>query len=255
MQQRMTPVPRIETGITPAAAGSVTSYFMSDEELEEVRRRYPASPGKAKKQTAVHLQPKEERTYMGKFSLTEKEYEAELAAGKTKEQIAKEQGVTVGAINYHLHNWGEAAVKASKEEAELMREKNAIKDASDPEKEKLRQEVAAWKQAASEVREELEKANDERDQYKSLAETASEEATGWQGQATALQQRIGELEVEQANSVEQPIQQHVTLDEKGFHFINPQPENEIDRIDRMIVDLQHARQTIAFVNEWARIQN
>lgn len=87
--------------------GEIKKYTLSESELEEIRKKYPAP----KKEAFKVLIPMENYNKskgdsgMVKFKLTADQYFAERTAGKSLEQIAKENGVTAAAIDYHLGKW------------------------------------------------------------------------------------------------------------------------------------------------------
>uniref|UniRef100_UPI000567923E hypothetical protein n=1 Tax=Paenibacillus zanthoxyli TaxID=369399 RepID=UPI000567923E len=106
--RKRTPIPRrdIEQGAAKGPS-KCCEYKLSPEELAEIRAKYPATKRdkKFKPPIEIKTRPKEELSDMAKFTMTEEEYKKAIADGKTKEQIAKECGVTVQAIDYHISKW------------------------------------------------------------------------------------------------------------------------------------------------------
>lgn len=100
-----TPVPRAE-GESADWNNEVKTYTLSPEELARYRGmdkpkdKPPVGPMPEKKAII------EEASDMGTFNLTKEQYLAKRAAGLTRAQIAKEQGVQAGGLLYHLGKFG-----------------------------------------------------------------------------------------------------------------------------------------------------
>ncbi|MDK8193758.1 hypothetical protein QP794_27110 [Paenibacillus sp. UMB7766-LJ446] len=129
-------IPKRENELRAAVSSPVVTTQLSPEELEEIRRKYPATKrDKAfKKPVEIKTRPKGDNDMAKpKFNLTEEQFNAERAAGKTVGQIAEEQGVSEATIYNHISKWTEARKPAQQK---LLREKD-VSPAADPKAELL----------------------------------------------------------------------------------------------------------------------
>lgn len=114
----------------------VTTTQLTPEELEEIRRKYPATKrDKAfKKPVEIKTRPKGDNDMAkAKFNLTEEQFNAERSSGKTIGRIAEEQGVSEATIYNHISKWAEAWKPRHEK---LLREKD-VSPATDPKVELL----------------------------------------------------------------------------------------------------------------------
>ncbi|NQX45328.1 hypothetical protein HQN87_08285 [Paenibacillus tritici] len=117
-----TSIPSRDIEYKSYGSGTVREYKLSPEQLEEVRQKYPAT--KQDKQFVkpiVQNTPVKGEKRMGKFMMTEAEFKAARADGKTIAQIAQEQDVAEATIYKHMSKWAETP-----KETQLLREKEAL---------------------------------------------------------------------------------------------------------------------------------
>lgn len=217
--------------------------MLSPEELEEIRQKYPATKRDKDfiKPIVQNTPPKGEKR-MGKFSMTEAEFKAARAAGKTIAQISKENDVTEATVYKQMNKWTETP-----KETQLPRDKEAQPPVNFPELYKKAQ------QEIEELRAELDQTATGRDEYKRLYEEQFAFAQEYFKQNELLKARAdgavaareaAELDLEQATK-DFEEQEEILLAEitelRGRAGQVPEPATDVHLLDRSIADLTRAK--------------
>lgn len=180
-----TPVPSRAVEYSSTGASGVREYKLTPEQLEEVRQKYPATARDKKfvKPIVQNTLTKGEKR-MGKFTMTEAEFEAARASGKTIAKIAEEQDVAEATVYNSIKRW-EAAGNKNPEHVEqkLLREKETVcatdgqqLDKAIHEIERLTTEVAAKEEVNAVLQRRLESFEEQRLKWKAQVENASKQS-------------------------------------------------------------------------------
>ncbi|WP_405154764.1 hypothetical protein [Paenibacillus sp. FSL K6-0108] len=233
----------------------VTTTQLTPEELEEIRRKYPATKrDKAfKKPVEIKTRTKGDNDMAkAKFDLTEKQFNAERASGKTIGRIAEEQGVSEATIYNHISKWTEAR---KPRQEKLLREKD-VSPAADPkaelldkaekeierlttENQRLDQRMVSAQNEATKAWAEVERLRDKQD----------ESDRQWREQIENRTEKNMELIkerddlIQENNRLMDRIEELKELQEQISHQepVNAVPDSEVQRLDSAIQDLTRAR--------------
>lgn len=165
-------------------AGGVREYKLSPEELEEVRRKYPATKrDKTFKKPVAHNpsadrlpakqrnhKPEEDNEMSGRpekqgpnNGLTKQVFLEQIAAGETVASIEKAWGMKYNTLSFWVKKWDVRGIDAAKaqellaggtpKETQLLREKEALPPAERQAEEvkRLKAEIEYWKAQATEA--------------------------------------------------------------------------------------------------------
>lgn len=236
-------IKRRENELKGSPPSPVTTSQLTPEELEEIRRKYPATKrDKAfKKPVEIKTRPKGD-TDMAKFTLTEEQFNTERAAGKSVAKIAKEQGVSEATIYNHVSKWTEARKPAQEK---LLREKD-VSPGADPKVELL-----------DKAEKEIERLTTENQRLDQRMVSAQNEATKAWAEVERLRDKLDESDRQWAKQVtslmnekEEWLADNVRLEEKVLGLerqtsqqkaVNVVPDSEVQRLDTAIQDLTRAR--------------
>ncbi len=168
---RIVPVRDPERELRSSGSGSVTTYTMSPDELE-------AHFGKT-------IKPSRGDKGVAQFTLSKEEYLKERMAGKSREEIAQAQNVSLAGLGYWLKKWG---IKDSYQEeleigaAMLPPLKLSETDIQLAERidllrrlDEAKEDAASWKQTAEMYRRELEELQFKATDPSKLVDTRFEE--------------------------------------------------------------------------------
>lgn len=220
----------------------VTITQLTPEELEEIRRKYPATKrDKAfKKPVEIKTRPKgDNEMAKAKFNMTEEQFNAERSSGKTIGRIAEEQGVSEATIYNHISKWTEARKPTQQK---LLREKN-VSPASDPKAELL-----------DKAEKEIERLTTENQRLDQRMVSAQNEATKAWAEVERLRDKQDESDQQWTKQVsslmgekEEWLADNLRLEEKVLELQlqisqqNTVPDSEVQRLDTAIQDLTRAR--------------
>lgn len=220
----------------------VTTTQLTPEELEEIRRKYPATKrDKAfKKPVEIKTKPKGDNDMAkAKFNLTEEQFNTERSSGKTIGRIAEEQGVSEATIYNHISKWAEARKPAQQK---LLREKD-VSPAADPKAELL-----------DKAEKEIERLTTENQRLDQRMVSAQNEATKAWAEVERLRDKQDESDQQWTKQVssligekEEWLADNLRLEEKVLELQlqisqqNTVPDSEVQRLDTAIQDLTRAR--------------
>lgn len=255
-------IPRKENELKGSPPSPVTTTQLTPEELEEIRRKYPATKrDKAfKKPVEIKTRPKGDNDMAkAKFNLTEKQFNAERSSGKTIGRIAEEQGVSEATIYNHISKWTEARKPPQQK---LLREKDVsplgppsaeLLGKAEKEIERLTAEVTQLKEHRVELSKEnnrlcvlLKEVEQDRNEYKRVFESGyklSQDQTAKISEHLATINTLrenGDSLIAENNRLTDRI---VELEEHVFQpeEVNAAPISEVQRLDTAIQDLTRAR--------------
>lgn len=245
-------IKRRENELKGSPPSPVTTTQLTPEELEEIRRKYPATKrDKAfKKPVEIKTRPKGDNDMAkAKFNLTEKKFNTERSSGKTIGRIAEEQGVSEATIYNHISKWAEARKPAQQK---LLREKD-VSPASDPkaelldkaekeierlttENQRLDQRMVSAQNEATKAWAEVERLRDKQD----------ESDRQWAKHNEIVQIKNKELVKERDDLIAENNCLTDRIAELEEHVFQPEPVNatpisEVQRLDTAIQDLTRAR--------------
>ncbi|WFR63049.1 hypothetical protein P9222_33220 (plasmid) [Paenibacillus amylolyticus] len=245
-------IKRRENELKGSPPSPVTTTQLTPEELEEIRRKYPATKrDKAfKKPIEIKTRPKGDKDMAkAKFNLTEDQFNAERASGKSIALIAKEQSVTEATVYNHVSKWAEAR-KPGQEK--LLREKD-VSPAADPkaelldkaekeierltvENQRLDQRMVTAQNEATKAWAEVEQLRDKRD----------ESDRQWTRHNEIVQIKNKELVKERDDLIRENnrlMDRIEELKEQISHLEteSEEPDSEVQRLESAIQDLTRAR--------------
>ncbi|MET1173792.1 hypothetical protein [Paenibacillus amylolyticus] len=243
-------IPKRENELRAAVKSPVITSQLSPEELEEIRQKYPATKAdKAfKKPIEIKTRPKGDND-MAKFTLTEKQFNAERAVGKSIAKIAKEQGVSEATIYNHVSKWADAR-KPGQEK--LLREKD-VSPAADTKAElldKAEKEIERLTVENQQLQDKLKSGEEERvdlvnevTQFKIdidwLEGEKQQEFLKWQSQVTSLMSEKEEWLADNVRLEEKVLELERLISQ--HNIVNTVPDSEVQRLDSAIQDLTRAR--------------
>lgn len=211
-----------------------------------------------------------------KFNLTEEQFNAERASGKSVALIAKEQGVTEVTVYNHVSKWADAR-KPGQEK--LLREKD-VSPTADPkvelldkaekeierltvENQRLNERMVSAQNEATKAWAEVEQLRDKNDQYAALCKELEDDKNEYkrmfesgyklgQDQIAKISEHLetinslremGDNLIAENNRLMDRIKELKELKEQISHQepVNAVPDSEVQRLDSAIQDLTRAR--------------
>ncbi|WFR65735.1 hypothetical protein P9222_33185 (plasmid) [Paenibacillus amylolyticus] len=266
-------IPKRENELRAAVHSPVITSQLSPAELEDIRQKYPATKAdKAfKKPIEIKTRPKGDKDMAkAKFNLTEDQFNAERASGKSIALIAKEQGVTEATVYNHVSKWAHAR-KPGQEK--LLREKD-VSPAADPKAElldkaekeierltvknqRLDQRMVTAQNEATKAWAEVEQLRDKNDQYAALCRELEDDKNEYkrmfesgyklgQDQIAKISEHLETINSLRENS-DSLIAENNRLTDRIVELeelqkpVNEVPDKEVQRLDSAIQDLTRAR--------------
>lgn len=270
-----TSIPSRAIELNSKGPSGVREYTLTPEELEEIRKKYPATKRDKTFKKPVAHNPREDKLLgkkseedgsMAKFTMTAEEYFAERQAGKTIAQVAKEQGVSEATIYNHMNKWAGEDKGDTPKETQLLREKEALQPQPPvnlPEMyKKALQEIEELKAALSVTQpvshDMLKKYKAEAEHWKSqatetvaLAGKAAEESTAKIERLQAARRGEAAKSDELREELNRMITERDELQADNDRLNNmiilqaqqtePEPTDEVHLLDRSIAELTRAK--------------
>ncbi|MDT9720466.1 hypothetical protein QVE09_16225 [Paenibacillus sp. ClWae2A] len=235
-------IPKRENELRAAVKSPVITTQLSPEELEEIRQKYPATKAdKAfKKPVEIKSRPKGDNDMAKpKFNLTEEQFNAERASGKTIGRIAEEQGVTEVTVYNHISKWTEAR-KPGQEK--LLREKN-VSPPGPPSAElldKAEKEIERLSMALVETQNERDSLSVEREQLSAENQRLDQRMISAQNEATKAWAEVERLRDKQDESDRQWTKHNEIMQIKNKELDKERDDliQEINRLNDWIVGLE-----------------